>query len=186
MLSSPTAEARRLLSPPGARGCHCDTQLQQFLPLKPAFSWRNPPQCIHSAASASPPSQSKLLHLLPARSHNPQPTVSSITEGRLCLSPHTSDIFIPQLKGFLALGLIQVLDPKLRDESQCAGAGTLPAFLAQMPNMRNIDLKNNRLSAMEAPYASGRGLPTNSSLLNFRVSFNNIRVRCHSAPATSG
>ena len=56
------------------------------------------------------------------------------------------------------------------------GAGTLPAFLARSANMHTIDVKDNQITALEGPYFSGAGMPTNSSLLNFRVSYNNITV----------
>ena len=55
-------------------------------------------------------------------------------------------------------------------------AGTIPAALVQLPNIRSVDLKQNKFSALEAPYASGVGMPTNSSLTNFRVSFNSIQA----------
>ena len=68
-----------------------------------------------------------------------------------------------------------------------APAGTLPAFLAQSSNMRNIDLKNNRFSALEAPYVTGAGMNTTASLLNnFRVSFNQINVRLRSLGRSMG
>ena len=47
--------------------------------------------------------------------------------------------------------------------------------------MRNIDMKNNRFTALEAPYVTGAGMNTSASLLNnFRVSFNQINVRLRS------
>ena len=56
-------------------------------------------------------------------------------------------------------------------------AGTIPASLVRLPNVRTIDLKQNRFSALEAPYVSGAGLPRNSSLQTFRASVNAIKAR---------
>lgn len=61
----------------------------------------------------------------------------------------------------------------------CTSIGSLPSSVMTGLNIRTVDVKANRLTVLPDNWVSGSGIPVNSTLVNFRISYNSFQACTH-------